>query len=135
MFNILAQVCIEDDVSGSSPGHLAFDRQVDLFGNFGVGSISSHQVLRSNFVFDTGQNVFHASSHAFGILLMAQVFGVEAHLSAAGRCMLKEDRFHLWLDEIKHGAWTALNVIALAFVAGTPGTHTCDFFTRQASGE
>lgn len=90
----------------------------------GIQSVNGELFLATMvYILNLGiQNVLHAGSHTFGVLHMTKVLSVEAQLSTADRSILEKDRLHLWLDEIKHGAWTALDVIALAFVAGTPGT-------------
>ena len=44
MGDILAQVRLEKDIGGAGAGQLAFERQADVFGDLGAGTVGTDQV-------------------------------------------------------------------------------------------
>ena len=133
--HVPGQVGLEQRVDGAGPAHDTLDRQAEFLGDRGPGAVGADQVPGADGVLVAVEAVAQGGGDAGVVLDVAEVFGAEHDLGAAGRGVLDQDRFHVGLRDVQQRARAALQVVAEAVLPGAPGAQPGDLFAGQAGGE
>ena len=75
MFDVAAQICVEQHVGGGCPGQLPFQRQPEVLGDLRAGAVGADQVPGADLVLALGQPVPQAHRHP-GLILCVDRYSV-----------------------------------------------------------
>ena len=129
------EVGAEAHVGGARAGHVSHDLQADLLGDLALGAVGADQKARPLGVFLARRAVEQAHGDPVLVLFVAEVPGGEGDLRTPLGRVLDQQRLHVGLRDVQHGARAGFHVVALALVPGAPGAHPGDLGARQRGGE
>ena len=135
MFAVPGEVGVEDGVDGARTRHAPFDRKLEMIDDGRSRAVGTDHVACPDGEFPSVQPIAQRGGDAVGILLMADIFGVERKRRALFGGLLKQDGFEQRLDDVHHAARTCPKVVPSSVVPGAPRPHPDEFGPGQAGGE